>query len=122
MAAWVDRRPGVAGAIEKLELAVKRPLFGCRACGNCVLGQLEYVCPETCPKHLRNGPCGGAYLGQCEVAEQPCVWVDIHARARPAGRERALTTYVPPPERALQGTSSWINYLLNRDSRPRPGA
>jgi hypothetical protein len=29
-----------------------------------------------------------------------------------------LTTYIPPPNRALKGTSSWINYFLNRDSRP----
>jgi len=119
LAGWADRRPAVAHAMEKVELAVKGPLFGCQACGNCVLGHLEYVCPETCPKHLRNGPCGGTYLGHCEVVDQPCVWVGIHARARAAGRERDLTIYVPPPDRALQGTSSWINYLLDRDSRPR---
>jgi methylenetetrahydrofolate reductase (NADPH) len=119
VAAWADRRPAVAHAVERAELAVKRPLFGCRACGNCVLGHLEYVCPETCPKHLRNGPCGGTYLGHCEVADQPCVWVGVHARAHAAGREQDLLTYVPPPDRALQGTASWINYLLERDSRPR---
>ena len=99
---------------------MKQPLFGCQACGNCVLGHLEYVCPETCPKHLRNGPCGGTYLGHCEVVDQPCVWVGVHARAHAAGRERDLAVYVPPPDRTLQGTSSWINYLLDRDSRPRP--
>ncbi len=71
-----------------LELAVKRPLFGCQACGNCVLGHLEYVCPETCPKHLRNGPCGGTYLGHCEVVDQPCIWVGVDARASAAGRAR----------------------------------
>ncbi len=118
LAAWVDRRPAVARAVERVELAVKRPLFGCQACGNCVLGHLEYVCPETCPKHLRNGPCGGTLFGQCEVVDQPCVWVGVHARAGAAGRERDLLAYVPPPDRALQGTSSWINYLLDRDSRP----
>jgi methylenetetrahydrofolate reductase (NADPH) len=120
LAGWTDGRLGLARAIEGLELAVKRPLFGCRACGNCVLGHLEYVCPETCPKHLRNGPCGGTFLGRCEVADQPCVWVGVHARARASGRERALLSYVPPPDRALLGTSSWINYLLERDVRPRP--
>jgi methylenetetrahydrofolate reductase (NADPH) len=118
VAAWAERRPAVVHAIERAELAVKQPLFGCRACGNCVLGHLEYVCPETCPKHLRNGPCGGTYLGHCEVVDQPCVWVGVHARARAAAREQELLTYVPPPDRALQGTASWINYLLDRDSRP----
>ena len=119
LASWVDRRPPVARAIERLELLVKRPLFGCQACGNCVLGHLEYVCPETCPKHLRNGPCGGTHDGQCEVVDQPCVWVGVYARARAAGRVEDLITPVPPPSRTLQGTSSWINYLLDRDSRPR---
>jgi methylenetetrahydrofolate reductase (NADPH) len=118
LAGWADRHPPVARAIERLELGVKRPLFGCQACGNCVLGHLEYVCPETCPKHLRNGPCGGTHLGRCEVVDQPCVWVGVHERARAAGRERELLTHVPPPDRALRGTSSWINYLLDRDSRP----
>jgi methylenetetrahydrofolate reductase (NADPH) len=118
LAAWADRRPAVARAVERVELAVKRPLFGCRSCGNCVLGHLEYVCPQTCPKQLRNGPCGGTHRGRCEVVDQPCIWVGVHARARAAGRERELLTYVPPPDRALQGTSSWISYLLERDSRP----
>jgi methylenetetrahydrofolate reductase (NADH) len=118
LAGWADRRPGVARAVERLELAIKGPLFNCQACGNCVLGHLEYVCPETCPKHLRNGPCGGTYLGRCEVADQPCVWIGVHARARAAGRERDLLTHVPPPDRTLRGTSSWINYFLDRDRRP----
>jgi methylenetetrahydrofolate reductase (NADPH) len=118
LAAWADRRPAVARAVERLELAVKRPLFGCQACGNCVLGHLEYVCPETCPKHLRNGPCGGTHLGHCEVVDQPCIWVGVEARASAARRLGALVTYVPPPDRTLWGTSSWINYLLDRDSRP----
>jgi methylenetetrahydrofolate reductase (NADPH) len=120
--AWVDRRPALAAALERVELAVKRPAFGCQACGNCVLGHLEYVCPQTCPKQLRNGPCGGTYLGRCEVVDRPCIWVSVYDRARAAGRVEALRTYIPPPDRSLQGTSSWINYFLDRDSRPgRPG-
>ena len=78
LAAWADRRPAVARAVERLELAVKRPLFGCQACGNCVLGHLEYVCPETCPKQLRNGPCGGTHLRALRGGpDQPCVWVGV---------------------------------------------
>lgn len=117
-AAWVDRRPALARALERVELAVKRPMFGCQACGNCVLGHLEYVCPQTCPKQLRNGPCGGTFLGRCEVVDQPCVWTAVYQRARAAGRLAALAAYVPPPDRALQGTSSWLNYFLDRDRRP----
>ena len=90
LAGWADRRPAVAHAVEKLELAVKRPLFGCQACGNCVLGHLEYVCPETCPKHLRNGPCGGTYLG--------------HARSSTSRACGSVSTRAPAP-RAASATS-----------------
>jgi methylenetetrahydrofolate reductase (NADPH) len=119
LAAWVDRRPALARATERVELGVKRPLFGCQSCGNCVLGDLEYVCPQTCPKQMRNGPCGGTDLGRCEVIpEQRCIWVGVYERARDAGRLDELRTYVPAPDRALHGTSSWLNYLLERDRRP----
>jgi methylenetetrahydrofolate reductase (NADPH) len=56
------------------------------------------------------------------VVDRPCIWVSVYDRARAAGRVEALRTYIPPPDRSLQGTSSWINYFLDRDSRPgRPG-
>jgi methylenetetrahydrofolate reductase (NADPH) len=116
--AWIDRRPALAGAVERLELLVKRPAFGCQACGNCVLGAIEYVCPQTCPKQMRNGPCGGTHLGRCEVVDRPCIWIPVYERAKAGGRLSALRAYIPPPDRALQGTSSWINYFLERDRRP----
>ncbi len=119
----IDRSPAAAAALERVELAVKKPLFGCQACGNCVLGHLEYVCPQTCPKQLRNGPCGGTRAGWCEVVpDQPCVWVSVYERARAADRLDALKVYVPPPDRGLRGTSSWINYYLGRDRRPESPA
>lgn len=120
--AWADRRPRLAAAVERVEYAIKRPLFGCEACGNCVLGHLEYTCPETCPKHMRNGPCGGTHLGHCEVVDRPCIWVEVYERATRAHRVEALRQYIPPPDRSLAGTSSWINYFLERDSRPRAPA
>jgi methylenetetrahydrofolate reductase (NADPH) len=118
VAAWADRRPAVAAAVERAELAVKEPLFGCQACGNCVLGHMEYVCPQTCPKQMRNGPCGGTDMGRCEVVDRPCIWVEVYERARGQDRLDGLRVYVPPPDRSLQGTSSWINYFLERDARP----
>jgi hypothetical protein len=105
--------------VERFELAIKRPLFGCQACGNCVLGHMEYVCPQTCPKQMRNGPCGGTHFGRCEVVDQPCIWVAVYERAAASRRVDDLRLYIPPPDRSLLGTSSWINYLLERDSRPR---
>jgi methylenetetrahydrofolate reductase (NADPH) len=116
---WIDKHPAAADALEKAELAFKKPVFGCQACGNCVLGLMEYVCPMTCPKNLRNGPCGGTSNGQCEVIpEQACIWVEVYQRAKSADRVDELKVYIPPRDRALQGTSSYVNYFLNRDSRP----
>jgi methylenetetrahydrofolate reductase (NADPH) len=115
---WIDRRPSAARGLERVEFAIKAPVFGCHACGNCVLGQMEYVCPETCPKSLRNGPCGGTMNGKCEVVDKPCIWVGVYERAKAARRMADLITYIPPANRSLSGTSSWINYFLNRDSRP----
>ena len=80
---------------------------------------MEYVCPMTCPKNMRNGPCGGTLNGQCEVIpEKPCIWVAVYDRAKAAHRVDELKTYIPPRNRALEGTSSYINYFLDRDSRP----
>ena len=115
---WIDRYRPLRDAFERLEYWGKRPLFGCEACGNCVLGSMEYVCPQTCPKQMRNGPCGGPFDGRCEVVEQPCIWVEVYQRAEAAQRVADLYTFIPAPDRRLFGTSSWINYFLNRDSRP----
>ncbi len=116
---WIDRRPKLAAAFERAELAFKEPVFGCKACGNCVLGLTEYVCPMTCPKNLRNGPCGGTFNGQCEVIpDRACVWVEVYERAKSADRVEELREYIPPRNRSLQGSSSYINYFLKRDSRP----
>jgi hypothetical protein len=47
------------------------------------------------------------------------VWVRVYERARAGDRLDDLRVYVPPPHRQLQGTSSWVNYFLDRDSRPK---
>jgi Methylene-tetrahydrofolate reductase C terminal len=115
---WCYRRPAAARALERVEFAIKAPVFGCQACGNCLLSHMEYVCPQTCPKGMRNGPCGGTQEGRCEVVDKPCIWIAVYERAKSSGRMSDLQTYIPPRNLALQGTSSWINYFLNRDNRP----
>lgn len=114
----VDKNPAISHAVERFEFAIKSPVFGCQACGNCVLSYMEYICPQTCPKNLRNGPCGGTKNGQCEVQDKPCIWIAVYERAKAAGHIDDLQTYVPPPRRDLKRTSSWVNYFLARDSRP----
>jgi methylenetetrahydrofolate reductase (NADPH) len=119
MFGWIDRRPSLAHSLARAEFMVKSPSFGCQECGNCVIPDLQYVCPQTCPKQLRNGPCGGTFNGQCEVIpEQKCIWIKVYERAKAADELVLLKTYVPPPDRSLKGTSAWINYFLNKDSRP----
>ncbi|MBV8846012.1 MAG: methylenetetrahydrofolate reductase C-terminal domain-containing protein [Bryobacterales bacterium] len=116
---WIDRHPVLAQGVERAELMFKQPVFGCQACGNCVLGEMEYVCPMTCPKNMRNGPCGGTFMGQCEVLpDRPCIWVKVYDHAKAAGRIEQLKTFVPARNRMLQGTSSFINLFLDRDNRP----
>jgi methylenetetrahydrofolate reductase (NADPH) len=115
---WIDRRPPLRNAFERLEYWSKRAVFGCEECGNCVLGSMEYVCPQTCPKQMRNGPCGGTFQGRCEVVDQECIWVGVYQRAEAAARVDELKRFIPAPDRKLFGTSSWINFYLNRDSRP----
>ena len=56
--------------------------------------------------------------GKCEVVDKLCIWVGVYERAKAAGRMADLMTYIPQANRSLSGTSSWINYFLNRDSRP----
>jgi hypothetical protein len=57
-------------------------------------------------------------MGRCEVVDEPCIWGSVFTRAVAAGRVNDLRLYVPPPDRSLTGTSSWLNYLLERDHRP----
>ena len=118
----IDHFPAAAHALERLEFAFKSPAYGCQACGNCVLPDMEYVCPQTCPKGMRNGPCGGTLMGRCEVHDMPCIWVEVYDRAKASNNIEQLKTFIPAPNRALKNTSSWINYFLDRDVRPgHPG-
>ena len=100
----------------------KRLVFDCQMCGQCVLHYTGMTCPMTCPKNLRNGPCGGVRLnGQCEVKpELKCVWVDAFERSlkMPLFGEE-IKTEQPPVNWQLQHTSSWINMLTGIDRRTR---
>lgn len=56
---------------------LKKLLTGCSSCNLCRLPLTHYICPETCPKRLANGPCGGTQAhGNCEFGNREC----IHAR------------------------------------------
>ncbi|HDI60801.1 MAG TPA: hypothetical protein ENF48_10715 [Desulfobacteraceae bacterium] len=101
-----------------LEDPVKRLLLGCRHCGDCGIVHLAFLCPESqCPKHTRNGACGGSRNGRCEVhPERYCVWYRAWRRWAAAGESRRLAEGCVPPRRwELNETSSWLNFHLGRD-------
>jgi hypothetical protein len=62
----------------------------------------------TCPKLLRNGPCGGVRPdGDCEVnPEWRCIWTDAYERAL---KMRFYTDCMRLLDRSTGGrTSAWI--------------
>jgi hypothetical protein len=60
-AVLLHKTPPLYKAFTFGERLVKSRLFGCRMCGQCALPVTAYACPMTCPKQLRNGPCGGKW-------------------------------------------------------------
>jgi hypothetical protein len=102
------------------EEVVKGLLFDCQDCGQCVLHYTGMTCPMTCPKHIRNGPCGGVRRdGHCEVKpEMPCVWVQAIARAPRTPYAREILRLNPPVDWRLVGQASWVTYALGRDRVP----
>ena len=104
-------------AFTRVERQVKAGLFGCRMCGQCALPATAYACPMTCPKQLRNGPCGGVGVdGSCEVYPGlRCVWLIAYERAEGAGRVADLRRLQRPIDQRKWGQSSWVNYWLGED-------
>lgn len=99
-----------------IEKKVKRFLFDCRMCGQCVLSDTGMSCPMNCPKSLRNGPCGGVRAnGNCEVEpDMPCVWVQAwegSQRMRGADKIREIQL---PVDQSLQGSSAWLRVTAKR--------
>jgi hypothetical protein len=117
VAAWLERSPRARRVFTATERRGKEALFGCRMCGQCALPATGYACPMTCPKQLRNGPCGGVSPnGDCEVYPgERCVWVIAHERAEQAGRVEDLARLQRPIDHRMVGSSSWVNYWLGRD-------
>lgn len=114
--AWLGRQ--VTTGIVWAEYCSKHLFFGCRMCGQCKLHDLGLICPMTCPKQLRNGPCGGVRgNGHCEVKpEMECRWVCAIRRAGKLPKSWWRPAHINRPvDWRLQQTSSWLNYLTNRD-------
>ncbi len=96
----------------------KKVVFDCRMCGQCVLHSTGMTCPMTCPKNLRNGPCGGVRAnGHCEViSSMRCVWVEAFERSQNMAIYGDEMLHIQPPvNRQLEGSSAWINMLTKED-------
>jgi len=100
----------------------------CVECGDCLLNYTGGICPLTaCSKGLRNGACGGASKGRCEVSpEKPCGWELIYERLKEVGRLAQLKTFIPPkawnkqrPRPEILSTSQWA--LEQRDQSSEEG-
>ncbi len=97
----------------------KGAIFDCRMCGQCILHSTGMTCPMTCPKNIRNGPCGGVRVnGNCEVKpEMRCVWVEAFERSWQMPRYgHELIQIQAPTNWQLEGSSAWINSLNGFDS------
>ncbi len=106
------------------EEIVKGTIWDCQMCGQCVLHSTGMTCPMTCPKNLRNGPCGGVRLnGKCEVKPNTdCVWTRAYERSRRmAFYGDEFRQVQPPVNRALQGTAAWLNMLTGVDKETPKG-
>ena len=120
----LDKRRAGRLVMHALEDSTKWLLLGCRRCGDCAIQHVAFLCPESqCPKHMRNGPCGGSRNGRCEVRpERNCVWRRAYRRLAAAGATRELAfDCVPPRMWELNRTSSWLNFHLQRDHQSKGG-
>jgi len=109
----------IEGTMTELEYWIKFFSSRCRRCGDCTLLEVAFLCPQSqCPKSLFNGQCGGSHDGWCEVFpnKKKCIYVRAYDRLSPYGEGESLREgYTPPRNWALDQTSSWANYFLDRD-------
>jgi methylene-tetrahydrofolate reductase-like protein len=85
--------------IALIEAAVKKPIFGCHMCGQCVR-------PD----------------GHCEVKpEMRCVWLKAVERSRRLPWAGEIHDVRPPVDNRLEGTSSWVNLATGRDKQTPKG-
>ena len=113
----LQKAPPLYRTFTEIERVVKHRLFGCRMCAQCALPVTAYACPMTCPKQLRNGPCGGVCPdGSCEVYPgMRCVWLIAYERADAEHRVADMRRLQRPIDQRKWGQSSWVNYWLGED-------
>ena len=104
--------------MDLVEDPIKQLMLSCKRCGDCAIQHVAFLCPESqCPKHMRNGACGGSLNGRCEVhSDRTCVWFRAYNRLAGVNQTVEMTRgCVPPRMWELDGGSSWVNFHLGRD-------
>lgn len=107
--------------VAAIERGVKKALFDCRMCGQCVLSSTGMSCPMNCPKNIRNGPCGGVRAnGHCEVyPEMRCVWVAAFEGSQAMKEGARIADVQPPVDHRLKGRSTWLAVARGEYSKNR---
>jgi methylenetetrahydrofolate reductase (NADPH) len=116
LALFIEKHPTLYKGFLLFENALKKPVFRCQSCGQCVLSYNAFTCCMRCPKQLRNGPCGGTRPdGHCEVyPDRPCIWNLIYTRSVKLGREKKLMKYHIPVDRRNEKTSAILSMWAGR--------
>jgi methylenetetrahydrofolate reductase (NADPH) len=110
-------RASLGNMLTNFEYCLKGVFYDCQSCGDCTLGEMAFLCPQSqCAKGLLNGPCGGSQNGWCEVwpGRKRCVYVRRYERMRYFHLKTA-TNILPPRDWSLYRTSSWLNFFLQKD-------
>ncbi len=111
-----DKTHGANRALRCIEFALKKPVVGCDTCGTCRLAQTQYVCPETCPKGLSNGPCGGSSETVCEYGHQECIHLKKYRLAKFSGQLDYLElAFEPAVDISSRRSCSWPNHFRGSD-------
>jgi methylenetetrahydrofolate reductase (NADPH) len=109
---------GLERLLLSMEKLAKERVVGCETCGACRLPHTFYVCPETCPKGLANGPCGGTHGNECEFGDRECVHSAKYRIATQAGRVAELEeVLIPAVPRERRGSCSWTAHFRGEGPR-----
>jgi methylenetetrahydrofolate reductase (NADPH) len=103
-----------------MEKSIKHLAFNCEDCGDCYLTEnYGYCSMGGCQKGLSNAPCGDSTAdGYCgNDLNSRCTGELIYEAAAtdPQGREQLRTRIHCPRNPCLTKSSSWANYLFDRD-------
>ena len=120
LAKWIDRHSKLKNLFVKLEYCFKTIAYNCEQCGDCVLAELNYLCPRSgCAKGLVNGPCGGSTLGKCEVyPEQTCFYLKILKNTPDLKSAKKLVfppQLLPARDWSQNKKSSWLSFYLKKN-------